>query len=485
MLRPYQQKLIADTVAAARQRKRVLVQSPTGSGKSVIFSELIRRAVDKSRDVLFLVHRRELINQADKHLAKVGVDAGIVMAGIEPTPSAVQLASVQTLYRRLDRMDMGKYGLVIIDEAHHHGAKTYKEIVSRVNGAHVVGFTATPRRLGGSPLGDCFNALVIGPPIRELQALGFLCGVEYMSGKIPDLTGIKTTGGDYSEKGLHEKAVPQLVGGVVDHYLSYGGRKGIIFSCGQRHSIYLRDEFERHGKRATVIDSKTPEEERDDLIEEYRAADTGVLINHSIFLEGVDMPECDTAVMARPTKSLVVWLQGMGRGLRPWPGKTLLVIDHGANVYRHGFVEDDHEWNLTNSTDKEKLAVEQSERVKKYAACSVCGTMITGKRCHNCGHEVTRLEWARNVRELRNCGLKLIDKKDILAKKPHTATPAAWNSIAGYCALRGYSMGAAAHRFNARFGVLPWKAKLGLGLPRGQEWKLPARDWLEKALLNG
>lgn len=479
MLRNYQAQLITDTAHAARQHKRVLVQSPTGSGKSVVFSELIRRAREKDKDVLFLVHRRELIYQAQAHLAGVGVDSGIIMAGEDYTPAPVQLASVQTLYRRLDRLGMSRFGLVIIDEAHHHGAKTYTEILSRTNGAWVVGFTATPVRKGGQLLGDVFDTLVLGPKVADLQAQGFLCHTEYMSGKIPDLTGIQTTGGDYSEKGLQEKAVPQLVGGVVDHYLSYAGKKGIIFSCGQKHSYFLRDNFARVGREAVVIDSRTPDNERKELEEDFRAGEHGILINCGIFTEGYDLPDCDTLVLARPTKSLGLYLQMAGRGLRPSPGKTLLIIDHGANVYRHGFVEDDREWSLTKASDKEKIQEEQSERIKAYAACPECGTMVTGKKCRTCGHEVTRLEIAKNVRELKNCGLKLIDKKLKRGNQLTVPTPAAWNSIVSYVALKGWNIGAAAHRFNARFGLLPWKANLGVPLPLGDGWKIPAKEWVQ------
>ena len=481
MLREYQQNLITDIVAAARQHKRVIVQAPTGSGKSVVFAELIRRAMDKDRDVLFLVHRRELIYQAQAHLARAGVDAGIIMAGEEYFPAPVQLASVQTLYRRRDRLDLSRFGLVIIDEAHHHGAKTYTDIVSKVRGAWVVGFTATPVRKGGQLLGDVFDTIVLGPKVAELQAQGFLCGTEYMSGKIPDLTGIKTTGGDYSEKGLQEKAVPQLVGGVVDHYLQYAGNKGIVFSCGQKHSHYLRDDFARHGREATVIDSRTPEDERKELEEDYRAAGAGILINCGIFTEGYDLPDCDTLVLARPTKSLGLYLQMAGRGLRPALGKTLLVIDHGANVYRHGFVEDDREWSLSKEIDKAKIQEEQSERIKAYAACPECGTMITGKVCHTCGHAVTNLEIAKNVRELKQCGLKLVEKK-LRSKGGSMPTPAAWNSIVGLCAMKNWSMSVAAQRFNARFGMFPWRANLGEPLPPYDGWKMKAREWVANEL---
>ncbi len=483
VLRPYQSKLIEDTCDAARRHKRVLVQLPTGGGKSVIFAELIRRAKEKGRDTLFLVHRRELIYQAAAHLERVGVQAGIIMAGEPYHPAQVQLASRDTLSRRLGRTDLGRYGLVVYDECHHSPSKTSMEILSRVNGAHVIGFTATPIRKGGQLLGDVFDAMVCGPTIPELQSRGFLCDTEYMSLPPPDLSEVETSGGDYTEKGLQEKAVPKLIGGVVDHYLSYGGKKGIIFSCGQKHSYYLREDFARHGRAAIVIDSRTPDDERKKLEADFRSADTGILINCGIFTEGYDLPDCDTLVLARPTKSLGLYLQMAGRGLRPAPGKRLLIIDHGANVYRHGFVEDAREWSLEKSKPKDAIQQEQSDRIKKYAACPECGAMITGKVCGTCGHEVTNLEIARNVRELKHCGLQLVAKKIKRRLEPR-ATPAQWRGIISYCALKGWRLGTAAHRFKARFGVLPWEARLGVSLPRGDEWKMGAREWLEMTALS-
>ena len=480
-LRPYQSQLLAATADAARQYKRILVQLATGGGKSVIFAEMIRRAFDKARNVLFLVHRRELIFQAEQHLRNVGVQSGIIMAGEDYLgPHQVQLASVQTLHRRKDSIDLARFGLVVIDESHHHGSRIYAEIVSRVNGAHVIGFTATPIRKGGQLLGDMFDEMVCGPPIRQLQAGGYLCDTEYMSLPAPDLREVSVSGGDYSEKGLQEKAVPKLIGGVVDHYLAYGGKKGIVFSCGQKHSHYLRDDFERHGREAIVIDARTPDDERKELEAKYRAEDTGILINCGIFTEGYDLPACDTLVLARPTKSLGLYLQMAGRGLRPAPGKRLLIIDHGANVYRHGFVEDQREWSLEKAKPKDLIQEEQFERIKKYAACPQCGTVVAGKKCRTCGHEVTRLEIARNVRELKNCGLKLVDKKDKRKPKEPVGTPAAWENIVKFCSIKGWRLGTAAHRFKARFGLLPWEAKLGVALPRGPEWKMMASEWLEQ-----
>ncbi|MCI0526409.1 MAG: DEAD/DEAH box helicase, partial [Nitrospira sp.] len=295
---------------AARASKRILVQSATGSGKSVIFAELIRRATEKGKQTLFLVHRRELIYQADRHLKRHGIQTGIIMNGEQYAPGCqVQLGSVPTVYRRLKKIDMSRFAFVVLDECHHASSMTNKKIIEGVNGAHVLGFTATPIRKAGAPLGDIFDMMVRGPKVQDLIDQGHLCDVEYMVPNPVDLRGVASVGGDYSEKGLQEKVVPKLIGGVVDHYLKYGGKKGIIFTCGKKHSNYLRDEFAKNARTALVIDSDTKDDERAEMEKEFRDGETGILLNVGIFTEGYDVPDCDTMVLARPTKSLGLYLQ--------------------------------------------------------------------------------------------------------------------------------------------------------------------------------
>lgn len=490
-LRPYQALLVERIVSAATGgAKRICVQLPTGGGKSVVFAHLIRRAVDKDRDVLFMVHRRELVRQALWHLRGVGVNAGCLMAGEDDLgPHQVQVASIQTLCRRLGKMDFTRFGLLVVDECHHQGSRTYTDIARRVPTAYILGFTATPIRKSGEALGDVFDALVTGPSVAELQAAGYLCRTEYMSLEAPDLRDVNVRGGDYGEKDLSEKVAPKLIGGVVDHYLAYGGRKGIIFTCGQKHSFWLREEFARHGRSSIVIDSHTREDERGRLESSYRDSATGILINCGIFTEGYDVPDCDTLVLARPTKSLGLYLQMVGRGLRPARGKTLLIIDHGANVYRHGFAEDARDWRLAKSKDTrlaareaERLAeTEIRERIKNYAACPECGSTLTGPTCRTCGREMTRVEISKRVTELA-ARLKILRNKKpegAPARRPGGMEDG-WKNLVRYAALTDRRLGYAVRLYLARYGSLPWQDAIP-GLPRGKkEWGMLASEWMRR-----
>lgn len=485
-LRPYQVDLLSDIRESARRHKRILVQAPTGSGKSVIFANIIERAKEKGVRTLFLVHRRELIYQAMEHLKKVGVQCGIIMAGeLETGGQDCQLGCVPSVYRRKS-LDISRYGLVIIDEAHRAGNHTTSEIIKRTNGARLIGFTATPIRKGGTPLGGCFDSLVCGPSVRSLIADKYLADIEYMAPTILDMRGTKTVGGEFSEKDINGKIVPKLRGGVVDHYEKYAGDKGIIFSCGIKHSNYLKEDFLKHGRMALVIDSDCSQKERDELLAEFVASERAILINVAIFEEGFDAPQCDTIVMARPTKSLRVYLQCVGRGMRPKEGnKPLLVIDHGGNIYRHGLVEEDRAWSLTVGENTAAVSKRQREMVSKYATCPQCGAMVVGAIC-KCGHEITKLRRAQNVRELKNCGLQLVDKSKISERSPRVTNGKfpdlkVWIWILGFTARKAYKAGFAAHMYKSRYGHWPGANPLLKGkVPKAGEWKGDCRIFMRK-----
>lgn len=475
-LRHYQSLMLKKLVSEYENggMRSVLCQLPTGGGKSPIFAAFISQCIARMKKCLFLVHRRELIYQADRHLNSCGVQPGCIMAGEEYFGCHdSDIASIQTIIRR--DINYSRYDVVVVDEAHHVAARSFRNVLSGLReDAFVCGFTATPERTDGKPLGDIFGKLISGPSVAALQAEGYLAEVDYLSGKIPDLSGVRTTAGDWNKGDLKEKVAPVLVGGVVDHYLKYGGKKGIVFSCGQKHSFWLRDEFSRKGKKALVIDADTPQSDRAEMEGEFRANDSGILINCMVYDEGYDAPDCDTVVLATATKSLSRYMQMIGRGMRPGVGKRLLVLDHGANWWRHGGVEDPRDWHLKKSKNKRKLEKMIGERIRNHAQCSKCGAIMAGRKCANCGHETTKLEIAKNVQELKQIGLESTPRE----KQRKRGTDAAWIQIVKYCANRGFKLGAAVHTYRARFGAPPWEDGLAY-LPRSKSgWDVSAADWL-------
>ena len=251
-LRPYQREAIGQfNGEVAAGRRRVLLVAPTASGKTVIAGAIIAEAAAEGRRILFLAHRRELIQQAGRKLYAGGVDHGIIQAGFSRRPGApVQVASVQTLHARAIRsaaMDLPPADMVVVDEAHHVRARTYQRLLLAFPEAIVLGLTATPCRGDGRGLGNVFDALIECPPVAELIAAGYLVPTKVYAPTRPDLAGVKVERGDYVEKQLAERMdKPRLIGDVIGHWFKLGERRPtVVFATGVGHSVHLRDEFRR------------------------------------------------------------------------------------------------------------------------------------------------------------------------------------------------------------------------------------------------
>ena len=328
-LRPYQLGLIARVWAAIEAaQRRVLVVSATGSGKTIIVADIVREAVARGMRVLFLAHRRELISQASRKLHAVGVDHGILLPGYAPRlGEPVQVASIATLHARALRLamiDMPPADVVVIDEAHHAMARTYRRVIEAYPNAIIVGLTATPCRGDGRGLGKVFDILVEGPPVAELIEAGHLVPARIYAPSQPDLSGIAVARGDYVESQLAERVdKPELIGDAVSNWLRVAERRRtVVFATGVAHSLHLRDEFRRNGIVAEHIDGSTPIEERAAILAALASGAAEVCCNAMVLTEGWDCPEVSCLVLMRPTKSLGLFRQMVGRVLRPAPEKS-------------------------------------------------------------------------------------------------------------------------------------------------------------------
>ena len=333
--------------------RRVLLVAPTGSGKTLMAAELVRLARGRDKRVLFLAHRRELIQQAHRKLYAAGIDAGIIQAGFEPRPEQpVQIASVQTLWARAfrgTRSEKPSADLIVVDEAHHVRARTYQGILNSYPEAAILGLTATPCRGDGRGLGNVFDALVECPPVQALIDLDFLVGTRVYAPSTPDLTEVRVERGDYVESQLAERVnTDQLVGDIVEHWHRLAApRKTVVFATGVAHSIHIRDEFRRSGVLAEHIDGKTPAEERDAILARLSRGEIDLVTNCMVLTEGWDQPDVSCIVLARPTKHMGLYRQMIGRVLRPAPGKDYaLVLDHAGATWQHGLVEEPVTWTL-------------------------------------------------------------------------------------------------------------------------------------------
>lgn len=451
VLRPYQAKGI-DGVRAliAAERRRVLMVCPTGGGKTVIASAVIVGAVRKGRRCLFLAHRKELIDQCYAKLRAAGLDEqhlGTILAGDKRRrPHApVQVASIQTIVHRAKP----PADVVFVDEAHHANAKSYETILAAYPDACVIGLTATPCRADGRGLGDVFADLVPVATFRDLAADGFLVAPRVFTSRSPlDLSKVKTTGGDYNLAEL-DRAVNtrELVGDIVAHWQRIAeGRTTVVFASSVEHSQAIVAHFVEAGVAAEHLDGKTPKEEREAILARLASGETAVVSNMGVLTEGWDLPRTKCVVLARPTKSLGLYLQMAGRGLRPWGDVSAILLDHAGCVLAHGFPQDDREWSLEG---KKKRAAAPGVRTCPGPGCYAAlpaGTPV----CPECGHVFESTE-----RE----GLRHVDG-DLLEVVPPSESPIeerrAWYAaVCEQASRRGRKLGFARHRYREKFGKWP------------------------------
>jgi DNA repair protein RadD len=390
-LREYQWAVLERIKAEIRNgRQRIVVPLPTGGGKTVLGAKVAGDAVVADQRVLFLVHRRELILQASRKLHDVGLDHGTIAAGFPMRPGPrVQVASISTLHRRAVRsrtMPMPDADLLLVDEAHHASARSWKRIIEAYPNAVVIGLTATPCRADGRGLGSIFECLVDCPSIRELIELGYLVPTQVFAPTKPDLEGIRTVAGDFDEDQLEERLdKPMLVGDIVTHWHRLAGRRRtVVFAVSRAHAVHLRDEFARSGVVASYIDGDTPVQERDLILGHLAKGIVELVVNVGVLTEGWDQPEVQCIVLARPTKSFGLYRQILGRGLRPAPGKDhLLVLDHAGATHMHQPVETDVVWTLS-----------ENERLQSAATAS--GRGVTRRRLQDCP-ECSAVFWQANA----------------------------------------------------------------------------------------
>ena len=388
ILRDYQARAIHDLRAAYRSNARSpLLVAPCGMGKTVCFAAITAGAVERGRRVLILVHRRELIRQASAKLTQAGVTHGIIAAGFEPSDHSVQVASVQTLARRLERQHW-QPDLIVIDEAHHAIAGTWGSVLSHWPEAYRLGVTATPVRRDGRGLGEVFDRLVLGPSVQDLTTQGFLTPAKiYAPPSTLQLAKIRVRSGDYA---LEDAAAlidrPTVTGDAIEHFQRLGpGRSAIAFCCTTAHAEHVARQFRDCGIRSHVVLGTTPVEQREQLIADLGSGALHVLVSVDVISEGTDVPSVGAAILLRPTQSEGLYLQQVGRVLRPAPGKDhALILDHVGNVHRHGFPDDVRPWSLDDSRRRTSKGGPPAPCVRTcescFAAfapqpiCPVCGT---------------------------------------------------------------------------------------------------------------
>jgi superfamily II DNA or RNA helicase len=441
-LRPYQDEVVDEFERkVAEGIRRIIIVAPTGAGKTVIAAEIIKRAAAKSQRVLFLAHRDELLVQPrDKLKNFFDIIAGIIKAGRDKDarPQAlVQVAGVQTLYWRgirTDRMELPAADIVFVDEAHHVRARTYQLILEQYPNAIIVGLTATPCRGDGRGLGNVFEAMIECPQIPELIKLGHLVPVKIFAPPAPNLRGVEVAStGDYVIDQLSDRMnTDALVGDFVEHWLRHAQRRRTIaFAVDVAHSVHITNEMIKSGVRAEHVDGNTPQADREAILGRLASGETEVVSNCMILTEGFDLPDIGCIALVRPTRSLGLFRQMIGRGFRPAEAKSdVIILDHSGGVYRHGRPDDVIAWTLdtdcraTNTTHEARVAKAGSD---PFCECKACGHLrIRGMACDNCGWEPKP-------------PARAVDYIDAdLIELGSTGTPTETDRIIFFCELRGH-----------------------------------------------
>lgn len=413
-LRDYQLNLL-DDVAEAREAgaKAVLAVMPTGSGKTVTFAKY---AGEQHLPGCAIVHRVELVAQISMTFGRWGIRHRLIAP--EPTVRAIRsehfrefgrtfdnphaptsVASVDTLLSRVDifREYISQCGWYIIDEAAHVLRENKWGAAAQLfnPAAFGIGFTATPKRADGKGLGKSsdgiFDAMVQGPTTAELIALGHLSRYKIIAKpsdmKVDDL--IATASGDYSHQKLRTRShESHIVGDVVKEYLQHApGKQGICFTVDVQDAEHLAQRFNEAGVPAAAVSAQTPEGERQDAVRRFRAGELRQLTNCDLFGEGFDVPGVECVSLARPTMSLALHLQQVGRALRPLPGKShAIILDHVGNWQRHGLPDSPRVWSL--DVPKRKSRGLELEGGLQCTTCLECFLVFQRKllpKCPHCG----------------------------------------------------------------------------------------------------
>lgn len=356
MLRDYQIEICEKVNRAFEAHRSVMMQMPTGTGKTVVLASLVKQYLNRDADcsVLIVAHRIELIEQTGTFLNHFGIDYGVIAGGKRPAVlKRVMVASVQTLSKNLD-IDLSP-SLVVIDEAHHALAKTYQMLWAAWPEAKFLGLTATPYRMSGDGFTDLFEVLVDSWSVKQFIADGWLSPYDYYSIR-PDseeqqeIDSLRKRGadGDFQMKELREKLdVRPSIERLFESFERFAfDKKGIIYAIDITHAEHIAEFYRLQGVNAVAISSKTPAKERAEVIRTFKDENRiQILVSVDLFSEGFDCPDVEFIQMARPTLSLAKYLQMVGRGLRPCHGKQCCTIIDNVGLYRtFGLPSVDRDW---------------------------------------------------------------------------------------------------------------------------------------------
>lgn len=349
----------------------------------MIFSEIARRTTLKKNRVLFLVHRREILDQTITTFKKQKVDLNLTTLGM-----------VQTLTRHIENIPEPR--LIIVDEGHRALAKSYQRILKQFPKAIVLLFTATPHRTGRMQLDQIADDIIIGQSIHELTEKGFLAPFRYF--QPPDDFDAKllkrSSTGDYTAESMQQAMSTKIFGHIVKQYKRIAsGMQAVVYTYSIDSAVEIARKFNSEGISAVEVDGTTPKEKRDLVVRKFREQEIKILVNVNLFTEGVDLPNVDCVIMARPTASLALYLQFSMRCLNPREGKTAIIIDHANNFKTFGYPDDDRDWKQAIKSGKQKSKTLLTDPGLSIVTCDYCFAVVKASevkdgKCPICGKPI-------------------------------------------------------------------------------------------------
>lgn len=353
------------------------------TGKTVVMAEIARRTTNNNKRVMFLIHRREVLDQAVKTFNEQGVNPNLLTAGM-----------VQTLTRRVDKLPTPN--VILVDEAHHALAKSYQRILKQFPKAIVLLFTATPHRTGRMQLDQIADDIIVGQSIHELTDKGFLAPFRYFQPPNDFDSKLLKRGstGDFTNESMQEAMSTKIFGHIVKQYKRIAdGMQAVVYTYSVDSAVEIANEFNSEGISAIEVDGTTSKEKRDLAVRKFRDQEIKILVNVNLFTEGVDLPNVDCVIMARPTASLALYLQFSMRCLNPRPDKTAIIIDHANNFKTFGYPDDDRDWKQAIKSGKQKSKSLLKDPGMSIVTCDYCFAVVKASevkdgKCPICGKPI-------------------------------------------------------------------------------------------------
>lgn len=346
-------------------------------------AEIARRTTNNNKRVMFLIHRHEVLDQAVKTFKNQNVNPDLLTADM-----------VQTLTRRVDKLPIPN--VILVDEAHHVLAKSYQRILNQFPKAIVLLFTATPHRAGRMQLDQIADDIIVGQSIHELTDKGFLAPFRYFQppGDFDSKLLKRGSTGDFTNDSMQQAMSTKIFGHIVKQYKRIApGMQAVVYTYSINSAIKIAAEFNSEGISAVEVDGTTPKEKRTVAVRKFRDQEIKILVNVNLFTEGVDLPNVDCVIMARPTASLALYLQFSMRCLNPRPGKTAIIIDHANNFKTFGYPDDDRDWKQAIKSGKQKNKSLLKDPGLSIVTCDYCFAVVKASevkdgKCPICGKPI-------------------------------------------------------------------------------------------------